>query len=96
MTSVQQISVTVMFFASLREALGDAVTVEIEDGADIQALKAALKEALKTAAETNAESIDALEDPEVRVAVNQTLMTTADVRLAAGDEVAFMPPITGG
>ena len=33
--------------------------------------------------------------PTIRVAINQTF-ATADTPLRPGDEVAFLPPITGG
>ncbi len=38
---------------------------------------------------------EALEGKGVQAAVNKTLMR-GDVALAAGDEVAFMPPMSGG
>ena len=36
-----------------------------------------------------------LDDPGVRLAVNQVLVH-GNVRLSAGDEVAFLPPMSGG
>jgi len=36
-----------------------------------------------------------LDTPEVRIAVNQTLVHSA-VPLSPGDEVAFLPPMSGG
>ena len=38
---------------------------------------------------------DALAAPSVQAAVNKTLVR-GDVALASGDEVAFMPPMSGG
>ena len=39
----------------------------------------------------------ALDPPEVRVAINRRLVHDGEESvLAAGDEVAFMPPVTGG
>ena len=36
-----------------------------------------------------------IDTPEVRIAVNQVLVHDA-VRLSAGDEIAFLPPMSGG
>ena len=81
--------VTVRFFASLREAIGcESVSLEIPC-ASLAGVRAALAGTL-TAAQH-----DALAAPGVRVAVNQSL-TQGDVALQAGDEVAFLPPVTGG
>lgn len=38
---------------------------------------------------------DALRDPRVRVAVNGNL-TSREVPLGEGDEIAFLPPVSGG
>jgi molybdopterin synthase sulfur carrier subunit len=39
----------------------------------------------------------ALADPSIRVAINKTMRaTTPETALNSGDEVAFMPPVTGG
>ena len=53
---------------------------------------AALRERL---AEEDAALGAALAERSVKVAVNQ-VMRHADAELAAGDEVAFMPPLSGG
>ena len=36
-----------------------------------------------------------LNDPDVRIAVNQTLVHDV-VKLSPGDEIAFLPPMSGG
>lgn len=81
--------VTVRFFASLREALGrERLDVDVADGT-VAGVCAALAGAL------NQCQREALEAPGVRVAVNQVLAHRS-APLAAGDEVAFLPPVTGG
>ncbi|RMG06552.1 MAG: molybdopterin converting factor subunit 1 [Planctomycetota bacterium] len=77
----------VKLFASVREAMGrDAITVELEDGACVADLLDAL----------------AARHPEISaqraalsVAVNHEF-ARPDRRLAAGDEVALIPPVGGG
>ena len=78
---------TVKFFASLREDLGRA---ELELAA---ASVADLLDALR--AELGAD-MAAIEQENVRIAVNQDLIDDFNQPLAAGDEVAFLPPVTGG
>jgi molybdopterin synthase sulfur carrier subunit len=81
--------VHVRFFASLRDATGtDGLPVTLADGADLVALLGALQQALGPAA-------DALQAENVRVAVNHELVS-APRALRDGDEVAFLPPVTGG
>lgn len=80
-------SVTVLFFASLREevGLGELHT----EAADTDELMAVL------AAQLPAEAMSSLSRDNVRMAVNQQLIE-GTVALRAGDEVAFLPPVTGG
>ena len=81
--------VTVRFFASLREAVGcESMRLEIA-AASMAGVHAALAGAL------TATQREALTAPGVRVAVNQS-MASGDAALEAGDEVAFLPPVTGG
>ena len=83
--------VHVLFFASLREAVAtDALDVELPPAATLKDLCAMLARQLGTAAAA------ALGDDEVRVAVNQELVQGMGAALKAGDEVAFLPPVTGG
>lgn len=82
--------VRLMYFASLREALGiDHEQVNLPDGIDNVA---ALLQWLKTRSDN---WCDALSDPHLLVAVNQEMATT-DTLVRDGDEVAWFPPVTGG
>ncbi len=38
----------------------------------------------------------ALDHPSVRIAVNQRLASSRDVTLSDADEIAFLPPMSGG
>ena len=88
------VTVRVLFFASLREAVGeDALDLPLPPGATVADLRALLGERLSG---LPGEAARAIADGDVRVAVNQRLEPSPDARLAAGDEVAFLPPITGG
>jgi len=82
--------VNVRFFASLKESTGTGgCTIELPAGADFDALCGVIAERLGEAAVT------ALKAPSVRVAHNQAFVTPP-FALADGDEIAFMPPVTGG
>ena len=81
-------SIRVRFFASLREAVG-ADSLELPHQANIEALLGLLRERLS---ETAYRAISA---ENVRLAVNQEI-TSVTTALRDGDEVAFLPPITGG
>ncbi len=81
-------AVTVKFFASLREAVGCA-EVEVQ-AASLEQLKQAL------AAVLPADGMAELLAENVKIAVNQDIVEAADHELAPGDEVAFLPPVTGG
>ena len=83
-------SITVRFFASLREITGEGTMVILQAG-NIEELLAELRRQL------SAEAMTALTAEHVRLAHNQELITGMEpVRLRDGDEVAFMPPVTGG
>lgn len=87
--------IRVLFFASLREAVGmDAWTYSPGSAGSslrLSALLAALKPAL------GPEGYAALTAENVRIAVNQEFVDgAARVDLKSGDEVAFLPPVTGG
>ncbi len=79
--------ITVLFFARLKDQVGQ---VELQLESDL---------AGKTAAELQQVLIDqgmlALQDDSIRIAVNQDFCS-ADTIVNDGDEVAFMPPVTGG
>jgi sulfur-carrier protein len=83
-------NVQVLYFASLREALGSAKEeIVLPDGistvADLRAHIAARGGAWQQLAQTK----------NLRAAVNQA-MVGFDAPILAGDEVAFFPPVTGG
>jgi len=83
-------TVKVLYFASLREALGrPAEDLALPAGvATVGALRAHLA--------ARGENWQALgEGRNVRAAVNQR-MVGADATVASGDEIAFFPPVTGG
>jgi molybdopterin synthase catalytic subunit len=81
-------TVEVRLFAILRERAGrDAIEIELEEGATVA-------EALATLA-GEAPLADALESMPVRMAVNRDY-ADPDTRLGAGDELALIPPISGG
>ena len=83
-------SIKILYFASLRETLGCAEeTLELPPGVGtVAALRnhLAARGAAWAALETHRN---------LRFAVNHKV-TGADAPLAAGDEVAFFPPVTGG
>ena len=81
--------VQLRYFASLREALGSGETAELPEGSTVGAARDLLiargAEHARVLARGRA----------VRAALNQTMCGEADV-LAEGDELAFVPPVTGG
>ena len=81
--------VTVCFFASLREAVGQGSLRLALREASLAGVREQLAEVLTTA---QCEAVDA---PGVQVAVNQVIVQ-GDAPLASGDEIAFLPPVTGG
>jgi molybdopterin converting factor subunit 1 len=86
--------IRVRFFASLREAVGRAelaidASATGNDVVDLDALFRHLK------CELDPATLARLRSPAVRVAVNRTLVE-GNTALRAGDEVAFLPPVTGG
>jgi molybdopterin synthase sulfur carrier subunit len=90
-TGQQARSVTLLFFARLREALGTereqiALPASVTD-------VAGLRQHLRERGATWAAELAA--DKPVRVAVNHD-MAGPDTALSHGDEVAFFPPVTGG
>jgi molybdopterin synthase catalytic subunit len=79
--------VTVRLFGSLREATGaKELAVALADGARVDALYALLARQHPDFARLG---------PRLRVAVNQDVVGL-DHMLADGDEVAFLPPVSGG
>ncbi len=80
-------TIKVLFFASLREDVGVA-EMQVDAGSVSEVLQA-MRARLTPAA------MQVLEQENVRVAVNQSLVNE-DLALKPGDEVAFLPPVTGG
>lgn len=79
--------ITVLFFARLQEDMGisELLMDESNAGQSAQALREALI----------ARGKDILADESIRVAINQEFCGW-DTEIKDGDEVAFMPPVTGG
>ena len=85
-------SVKILFFAGLREAIGQSSeTIDLATGVSsisvgaVRDLLAARGEAWNALVTTK----------NLRYAVNQA-MVSADAAVVEGDEVAFFPPVTGG
>lgn len=79
--------INVLFFARLKDQLGQA-EVQLDNefsGKTIAEVQQALI----------AQGMDALQDDSIRIALNQNFCAT-DAIVNDGDEVAFMPPVTGG
>lgn len=81
--------VTVKYFASIREAIGQGS--EVRDTA--AATLADLRDELLAASPAHADSL--ARGRSVRMALNQT-MSDESAALSEGCEVAFFPPVTGG
>jgi molybdopterin synthase sulfur carrier subunit len=79
--------ITVLFFARLKDQIGQAELILADDMAG------------KTLAELQqsliAQGMAVLQDDSIRIARNQNFCSS-DTIMEAGDEVAFMPPVTGG
>lgn len=83
-------SVTVLFFARLREAMGTAeLEVPLAGGA------ATADDVLSLACAGHPGRLEAVRAMRVRAAINQ-MQAPLDAPVRAGDEVAFFPPVTGG
>ncbi len=79
---------SVLFFASLREVVGvERITV---DATSLAALMNELK------ARFTPEAYEELTAENVRIALNQELVNGDPGQLQGGDEIAFLPPVTGG
>ena len=83
-------TVKVVFFGSLREALGvNSVDLKISGSSRVSSLISQLAD------QQSAEWLDILTAENIRIAVNQSIISE-DVGVTDGDEVAFFPPVTGG
>lgn len=82
------VTVTVRLFAILRERAGrDRIELELADGATVDDALAALRDENGLG--------ETLERMPLRAAVNLEYVDS-DTRLASGDEVALIPPVSGG
>jgi sulfur-carrier protein len=81
--------ITIKYFASIREAIGQAGELRETSAATL----AALRDELLAASPAHAASL--ARGRSVRMAVNQ-LMGDESTTLTDGCEVAFFPPVTGG
>ncbi len=81
--------VTIKYFASIREAIGQGSEVRDTDAATL----AALRDELLAASPAHAQSL--ARGKSVRMALNQ-VMSDETAALSEGCEVAFFPPVTGG
>jgi molybdopterin synthase sulfur carrier subunit len=82
-------SITVRYFASLREALGGSETVTIAAGTTL----GQLRDALIARGSAHAEAL--ARGRALRCALNQVMADEA-TPVPTGAEVAFFPPVTGG
>ena len=87
--------IRVLFFASLKETVGlDCWECPVPKGGSasmrLDALLAALRRRL------GAQGYAILTADNVRIAVNQEFIDDRAAELRSGDEVAFLPPVTGG
>ncbi|MBP6901804.1 MAG: MoaD/ThiS family protein [Burkholderiaceae bacterium] len=83
------VSVSVRYFASLREALGASESVTLAAGSTL----GGLRDALIARGGRHAEAL--ARGRALRCALNQVMADEASP-LTAGAEVAFFPPVTGG
>jgi len=83
------ITITVRYFASIREALGTGSETLSTEAATVGALREELIARGGAAAEALAPG------KAVRMALNKVLCD-AGAAIRQGDEVAFFPPVTGG
>jgi len=85
-------SLRLRYLASLREELGIAEeTLEVPtSGIDFEQVLTLISRRHGPAA------VAALTADSVRLACNQELVERSGLRLVAGDELAFLPPVTGG
>ena len=81
--------ITIKYFASIREALGQAGETRTTHATTL----ALLRDELIAASPAHASAL--ARGKAVRIALDQ-VMTAESAMLADGSEVAFFPPVTGG
>lgn len=78
--------ITVVLLGKLAD-IGGAASLSLAAPLDWAGLRAALPPALA----------EALDDPRTRVAINGALLPTkTELQANAGDEIALLPPVSGG
>lgn len=82
--------VRVLFFGRLGELAGAAETV-----VDLPSAEMAIEAFRDHIARSNPELANELGKSSVRAAINQEIVFTGAI-LRSGDEVAFLPPVSGG
>ena len=82
-------NITIRYFASLREALGDSEALELPAGTTV----GQLRDRLLARGEPHAAVL--ARGRAVRCALNKT-MCGEDALITDGAEIAFFPPVTGG
>lgn len=82
-------SVTLRFFASIREAIGEGTQPWTTSAADLSGLR----DELIARGDPYAQCL--ARGKSVRIALNQA-MCDESTALSAGAEIAFFPPVTGG
>ncbi len=79
--------IKVLFFASLREQIGTGeLTLKAGNLAELFA---------QIEIQLGTQALQTLKADNIRIAVNQDLIDS-ETTLSEGDEVAFLPPVTGG
>lgn len=79
--------IKVLFFASLREQIGTGeLTLKAGNLAELFA---------QIEIQLGNQALQTLKADNIRIAVNQDLIDS-ETTLSEGDEVAFLPPVTGG
>jgi sulfur-carrier protein len=79
-------TIRILYFGRLAEAVGvRQAELELAEGDTL----------LETVRQQLVSSHPALDDPTIRVAVNQTL-ANENLTINDGDELAFFPPVSGG
>ena len=81
---------TVLLFGKLKDAFG-APSIPLPSGVTTAA---ALRDCL---AQANPDLADMLRSKSIRIAVNQTMVANeAEARISPSDEIALLPPLSGG